>query len=145
MYGPLFQGTGRPDVITRLKSAELALLVIMIYPLTRFFGIEGTAWTVLLSFAAISPFANFLAIKKIQARAVEFIKPLAFSAVAMLLAVLPIWFVKGFAIVKRFDIAAFFILAIAGCALYYFLTWLMCRFSGYKMPTKTIIHYLSNE
>ena len=41
--GPIFLALGRPDFETKISAAELALLAILIYPLTIKWGITGTA------------------------------------------------------------------------------------------------------
>jgi len=41
--GPIFLALGRPDFETKISVAELALLAILIYPLTTKWGITGTA------------------------------------------------------------------------------------------------------
>jgi lipopolysaccharide exporter len=46
---PLYQGIGKPQIDTRLQFASLAVLALSICPLTGSYGIEGTAFAVLLS------------------------------------------------------------------------------------------------
>ena len=140
--GPLFQAIGKPSIIVKLQLVKLLLLVIMIYPLTKHFGIAGTALTIILSNGMVTPFTNLLAMRSIRAKVMEFLKPLLFFAAATVFAALFIRIVKGFVLVQRFDIIMFFILAAAGLALYYFLIWGIYRFLGYKMPTKVIADYL---
>jgi O-antigen/teichoic acid export membrane protein len=41
--GPVFYGTGRPEVLTRLVGLQLALTAVAIYPLTRHYDILGTS------------------------------------------------------------------------------------------------------
>jgi lipopolysaccharide exporter len=49
---PLLTGIGRPATVTRGKALQLALLAILIYPLTLNWGIVGAAWATVI--AAIS-------------------------------------------------------------------------------------------
>lgn len=47
--GSLFLGTGRPDLLSRVALFNLLLMGVLIFPLTYFFGIVGTAWSIVLS------------------------------------------------------------------------------------------------
>jgi O-antigen/teichoic acid export membrane protein len=47
--GPLFQGTGQPEIITKWQPARLLVLILLIYPLTAKFGILGTSLAVFFS------------------------------------------------------------------------------------------------
>lgn len=44
--GPLFQGVGRPDIITKLNLAKLVLIAALIVPLTLRYGIVGASLAV---------------------------------------------------------------------------------------------------
>ena len=44
--GPLFQGVGRPDIITKLNLGKLLVIALLIIPLTQKYGIVGTSITV---------------------------------------------------------------------------------------------------
>jgi O-antigen/teichoic acid export membrane protein len=48
-YGTLFQGVGRPQLQAGISTAKLALLAAIIYPLTKRWGVNGTALAVVLS------------------------------------------------------------------------------------------------
>lgn len=45
--GPLFLAVGKPEISTKVKTVQLAILIICIYPLSRSLGISGTALAVL--------------------------------------------------------------------------------------------------
>lgn len=51
--GPVFYGTGRPKIATKLQFVQLILLIIFIYPLTVRWGILGTSLSVV--FASLIP------------------------------------------------------------------------------------------
>lgn len=63
--GPLFQGLGRPDLITRLVLLKLLVLIAVIFPLTARFGLVGTSLSVVLSAAVSYPVAAFLVVRLI--------------------------------------------------------------------------------
>ncbi len=51
----LFVGTGRPQVRFRANLARLAVIVIGLYPLTKWYGLRGTCLAMLLGAAATLP------------------------------------------------------------------------------------------
>lgn len=51
----LFVGTGHPRVRFRANLARLAVIVVSVYPLTRWYGLAGTCLSVLLGVAATLP------------------------------------------------------------------------------------------
>lgn len=53
--GNIFQGLGRPDIVKRISIVRLTLIAITIYPLTLFWGIEGTAVCIVGSTFCIIP------------------------------------------------------------------------------------------
>lgn len=44
--GPLFQGVGRPDIITKLNLGKVIILAILIFPLTNHYNIVGASLAV---------------------------------------------------------------------------------------------------
>jgi PST family polysaccharide transporter/lipopolysaccharide exporter len=47
--GPLFRAVGRPDLATKLALGRLAILAVILYPLTTRWGLEGVAVGILAS------------------------------------------------------------------------------------------------
>jgi O-antigen/teichoic acid export membrane protein len=47
--GPVFAGVGKPKILTKYQSIQLVILASLIYPMTRSWGIPGTAWSVVLA------------------------------------------------------------------------------------------------
>ncbi len=45
---PVFQATGKPNILFNVMLIKLTLILAIIYPLTYYFGIEGAAWSVTL-------------------------------------------------------------------------------------------------
>lgn len=72
--GPIFQGVGKPRVLTKSASARLILLIITIYPLTIRWGIQGTSLALLISYLPVEPFIFYLTIRIIKCRVWEYIK-----------------------------------------------------------------------
>lgn len=66
--GPLFDGSGRPDITARLTGLKLLTLVVLIVPLTEAFGMEGTAAAVVLAALLNNPVANTAALRMVEGR-----------------------------------------------------------------------------
>jgi O-antigen/teichoic acid export membrane protein len=83
--GPVFQGVGRPDIITKLGFLKLAILAALIYPLTIRWGLEGTSLAVVGAALVSNPIADYKVIRITGCRVAEFmgalLYPLAASAV----------------------------------------------------------------
>ena len=53
--GPLFKGTGRPQLDFWMNVVRVGVMAVLIYPLTSHYGTEGTAISVVLGIAATLP------------------------------------------------------------------------------------------
>ncbi len=65
LNGSILMAANRPDVITKLSLIKLAILLIMIYPATMAWGLEGTAMVVLISTLLITPNTYYIVAKRI--------------------------------------------------------------------------------
>jgi O-antigen/teichoic acid export membrane protein len=63
--GPVFQAVGRPDILTKLAFARLAIIVALIYPLSIKWGIAGTSSAVLISSFITMPVAYYITVNRI--------------------------------------------------------------------------------
>lgn len=88
--GPLFQGVGRPSIATKIQFAQLILLAIVIYPMTRAFGVVGAAWATVIAAVGPDTVAVVLARRVSTASAWAVTKAIAIPALnsALMLAVL---------------------------------------------------------
>jgi O-antigen/teichoic acid export membrane protein len=65
--GPLFQAVGRPDLGTKIQLGKLVVVGTLILPLTRTYGIEGTAVAVIASSLLFAePVASYLAVRTVE-------------------------------------------------------------------------------
>jgi O-antigen/teichoic acid export membrane protein len=64
--GALFQAVGRPHYLSRITVVRLAIIVVAIYPVTRIWGLLGTAWVVTGSLLAVAPVFYLLAGRILQ-------------------------------------------------------------------------------
>lgn len=82
---PLFKALGRPDYVTKIQTLRLALLVVVIYPLTMAYGLPGTSLAVLLTSAVGAPIGAYLAVRMIDDDLRSFATIVAYPAIGSLL------------------------------------------------------------
>lgn len=92
--GPLFQGVGKPEIITKFNFWKLILMAVCIVPLTIHYGIVGTALTV----TATSIFAQFflwrICSRVIQSSYIQLITAIGPSFIITLLMGISLYFIK---------------------------------------------------
>jgi len=115
--GPLFLAVGRPDLVTKLQLVKFILLVILIYPLTVKWGILGTSLAVVINALIENPIADYVAIKTIKCRILEFGKMLIVPmlAVSVMLSVL---ILLKYMIFEGMGFLIFFVLVAVGIVVY---------------------------
>jgi len=82
--GVVFNSLKRPDISVRISIIRLALIVISIYPLTRLFGMPGTALSVTISSLAIIPFLLYYVKKFIAHSPIDFVGIVSLPLIATL-------------------------------------------------------------
>ena len=92
--GPVFQATGKLHISTKLQCVKLIILAILIYPLTKHFGITGTALALLLENAIGFPIGTYLTIKITKSGTWEMIKPIIFPLAATIVMIFMIYLFK---------------------------------------------------
>ena len=141
--GPVFQAIGKPHIMTKIHLVKLTLLLVMIYPLTKYYGITGAALAVVLNAIIVNPFADYLVIKNIEAEVMEFVKPLLIFAILTLAEMLSIFFLKTFVFSGQLNVATFLISTFVGILLYFCLAWGFCSFIFREMVLKELFYNLS--
>ena len=132
--GPIFLALGRPDIEAKLPAAQLALLAILIYPLTVKWGITGTAASVSIvscSFIFIILSIVIRLVKMEKSEILNLMRCISFP----LLAIIPLFPVKMF-ILKPLvgnDILLFFMIIAAGIFIYSIVVYILDRYSDYNM------------
>lgn len=129
--GPIFQGVGKPGIVTKLQFAQLILLAILIYPLTVKWGILGTSLAVLFTFP-IMIVATYLTIKLIHCRAWEYVKLLVFPMLGTVAMCTVLWVFK-YIIFSSVDIFSFFALIAIGVIIYAGIAVIFDMLFGYNM------------
>jgi len=127
--GPIFQGVGKPSILTKLAAIQLVMLAAIIYPLTDKFGIFGTAISVVIPNIITQIIAGIQVLNIIKCDISKFIKllffPLLFTSIIVLLLAVYI------NIYRNVNIAAFSLLIILGVTGYLGLSYLFGTRSSY--------------
>jgi len=74
--GPLFQAAGKPKLATIMQAVRLAMIIVIIYPLTVRFDILGAALTITITGLITRPITDYLVLRLIKARAWDYLKQL---------------------------------------------------------------------
>lgn len=56
VVGPLFKAVGKPHIITTYGVLFVLVMAVTILPLTKLYGINGTAWAIVIAAATTQPF-----------------------------------------------------------------------------------------
>ena len=83
--GPLFQGVGRPDIITKLNLGKLLVIALLIIPLTQKYGIVGTSITVTIPMVLDQTISWHICARIIRGRVGEIFAVLVPSLIGTLL------------------------------------------------------------
>lgn len=82
-FGSVWKAVGRPDYMTKVGALRLVVLAAVIVPMTRQFGITGTAAAVLVVyFFPTLPIDIYLAIKAVDGSFTRFFREVAYPTVA---------------------------------------------------------------
>lgn len=92
--GPIIYTAGKPKVLTTYQLFQLITLIILIYPLTVSWGILGTSLTVLLASIGANALAFYAAIKITNCGIYNFIRPVSFSLISSLLAIVAVFLLR---------------------------------------------------
>ena len=115
--GGLFYGAGRPDIVTKLTMAKLIVLALLIYPLTKVWGISGTALAVVIASLFSIPIVSYIVVKKIiKCKIWDFCKQIVYPLIATLAMMLTILLIK--IELSTINIFNFFILVITSILIY---------------------------
>jgi len=93
---PLCRAVGKPKIVFQLQFCKLILVAILIYPLTKKYGIVGTSWVITGSAIAISPILHFLVSRILDCSLVKLIKTIFLPLLAAICLNLSLWVVNSF-------------------------------------------------
>ncbi len=78
----LFRAAGRPHVVTKLNVVKLIVLAVTIYPFSRYWGLAGAAWAVVVSALFLQPYVCFLIIRVLKCKLTELLKVIVLPLLA---------------------------------------------------------------
>jgi PST family polysaccharide transporter/lipopolysaccharide exporter len=91
-FGPVWKALGRPDYITKLSALRVALIALLIYPLTMRFGIDGTALTIVAVYVfPMMPIDLYLIVRSVDTTYARLLKEVSYPFVASSLMALAVW------------------------------------------------------
>ena len=128
--GPIFQGVGKPSILTKLAVIQLVILIAIIYPLTNKFGIFGTAIAVVIPNIITQIIAGIQVLNIIKCNTSKFIKPLLFPLLSTGIIVLIVAIFID--ICKNVNIGVFSVLIIFGAIGYLGMSYLFGRKFDYN-------------
>ena len=132
--GPLFQSIAKHNRGVVLKSIKLAIIVVLIYPFTKRWGIVGTAWVISIADAMVQPLAVYFVADVIKCRVWEVLKPVVYPLIASTIMTTTVITVRLF-VFEDITFVLFFVLAIIGAITYLTAVYLLDRFCGYGIRT----------
>jgi lipopolysaccharide exporter len=89
--GTLFQGVGKPSILTHLAIIDLTLMILIIYPLTSKYGILGTSLAVLIPSIVTQFVAGFNVLRVIKYDGFKFIKVVISPLISTVVVILPLY------------------------------------------------------
>ena len=130
--GPLLQAVRKVHLSTKLQSARLVLLAILIYPLTKQFGITGTALAILLSDFCAKPFGIYIGIKVTRSGLWEILRPTFYPLTSTIIMIIAVSGCK-YSFIETATYASFCTLAIIGILTYLGTTLVLIRLCNYQI------------
>lgn len=132
---PLFSAIGRPDITTKIKSGQLILLAILIYPFTSHWGIVGTS----IAVATCSLIFNFTAVcvvsKRINSDYKKIMKLFGLPLISSSAMVFALFIAKTY-FLSDINVFSFFLLIGIGMLIFIAVTYIFDRyfnFGGIKL------------
>jgi len=130
--GPVFSGIGKPKLGVFIKSLRLVIIVILIYPLTKRWGIVGAAWTIVLADLLTQPLAFYFTVRILNGGLWEMLLAMLYPIVSTVGMILSIIAVKHYCI-NQVSYIAFIGYVAVGTVTYLTLIWTMTKVFGYKL------------
>jgi len=91
---PVFYAIGRPDLVTKMQFWQTILLCALVYPLTHYWNITGTATAVLVSALVMFFIRSHVLLTTIKLEMLQFYRPIVSSLIIAAVSVLPLMVLK---------------------------------------------------
>jgi O-antigen/teichoic acid export membrane protein len=141
--GPLFQGFGKPNIVTKLQLIQLILFILLLYPLTVEYGIMGTAIAITISAIALRIPTTIILCNIIKWNYIEYFKMIFPQLIGTISMIIIILLIKSFISI---EISFFSIisLGITGILTYIICIYIFDKFFNYDslFLIKNIFRYL---
>jgi len=136
--GPLFEAIGKPDIVTKLASVQIAIFAIILYPFTRKWGMIGTATAVVIPMLITQILGGFKVVLLLRLPVVKFLKAFFLPLGTVILTIAILMVVKSYLPV---NIATFVFTGLIGGVIYLSSIYLFGNLLNYSV--KEIVQYMS--
>jgi len=72
--GPVLVGMGRPDVLTKIQFAKLLIMLAIIFPMVKYWGIAGAAGAAAVNAVIMNPVGDYIVMKHVGRSMLDFVK-----------------------------------------------------------------------
>jgi O-antigen/teichoic acid export membrane protein len=134
-----FQASGRPSIVAKISALGVAILAILVYPLSSRWGAAGAVASLFLSVLIPSPIVCYMAIRVMRCTFWEFFKPVLISLINTGIMGGVILAIKEY-MVLQVDIAGFFGLIFVGILCYFAVAYCFDRYLNYGAYKVAIFH-----
>lgn len=107
--GTLFQGVGKPSILTYLAIIDLTLMILLIYPLTSKYGILGTSIAVLTPSLITQFIVGVNVLNIIKYSSFKFVKVFLLPLIYTIIVILPLYVFTSFCQYVNFFVFMFLI------------------------------------
>lgn len=128
---PIFQALGKPVKIVRVQIIRLLLIIILIYPLTLYWGIFGTALTIFISVFISSTILTINTVKFIECKKIKFVKVIIYPLINLIIMSLVVLLAKHF--ILEISLFHFVLFVGLGGLVYLFVAYLFDKYVNYNM------------
>lgn len=120
----IFQAVGKPGIGTKITSLTVILMVLMIYPLSHQWGLQGTVAVVFLSQVIVAPLTLYMGRRISKCTWVELLSPILFSVISTGIMMITMRAAK-FYLFSESDFYSFIGLIVIGIITYGIITYLL--------------------
>ena len=134
--GPVFQAVGQPKISLKIRLLRLALMAITIYPLTKQWGISGTALSITLPTIAIQPLGLYMTARIIRCGIRDILRQIILPIGAALVMMFVVSMLNHFVICKT-TFLFFFLSGFIGVCVYILTIYVCDKVFGLRIITNT--------
>lgn len=128
----IFQAVGKPGIGTKITVLTVALMVVMIYPLSQRWGLQGTVAVIFLSQTMVAPLTLFMGRRISKCSWGDILHPILFSVSSTGFMMVTIMAVKSYICIES-DFCRFVGLIIIGIFIYAFITYLLDKLFHFEV------------